>query len=234
MRKKFAGDAESGVILRAFRDTLPVMTGYVVLGIGFGILLSSKGYGAIWALLMGLMIYSGTMQFVAIDLIAGSATLASAAITALMVGARHLFYGISMLKRYEKSGFMKPYLIYALTDETYSLVCNSECNSDGDLKYCFFVSLLDQVYWVTGSVIGAILGAVLEFDARGIDFALTALFITICTEQWLNESNHVSALTGFAASVLCLIIFGSENFLIPSMILITIALFALKGKISHE
>ena len=230
MRKKFPRDAGASVIFAAFRDTLPVMTGYAVLGIGFGILLSSKGYGAIWALLMGLMIYSGTMQFVAIDLITTHATLATTAITALMVGARHLFYGISMLKRYENSGILKPYLIFALTDETYSLVCNS----DADLKYCFLVSLLDHVYWLSGTVIGAILGSLLEFDARGIDFALTALFITICTEQWLNESNHVSALTGFAASVFCLMIFGSENFLIPSMILITIALFALRGKIEYE
>ena len=230
MRKKFPGDAGASVIFAAFRDTLPVMTGYAVLGIGFGILLSSKGYGAIWALLMGLMIYSGTMQFVAIDLLTTHATLATTAITALMVGARHLFYGISMLKRYENSGILKPYLIFALTDETYSLVCNS----DADLKYCFLVSLLDHVYWLSGTVIGAILGSLLEFDARGIDFALTALFITICTEQWLNESNHVSALTGFAASVFCLMIFGSENFLIPSMILITIALFALRGKIEYE
>ncbi len=230
MRKKFPRDAGASVIFAAFRDTLPVMTGYAVLGIGFGILLSSKGYGAIWALLMGLMIYSGTMQFVAIDLLTTHATLATTAITALMVGARHLFYGISMLKRYENSGILKPYLIFALTDETYSLVCNS----DADLKYCFLVSLLDHVYWLSGTVIGAILGSLLEFDARGIDFALTALFITICTEQWLNESNHVSALTGFAASVFCLMIFGSENFLIPSMILITIALFALRGKIEYE
>ena len=219
----------SGVIARALRDTIPIMTGYVVLGIGFGILLSTKGYNALWAAAMGLMIYSGTMQFVAIDLFAG-ATLGTTALTALMVSARHLFYGLTMIERYEKfHGLKKFYAIYALTDETYSLVCESD-----DADYCFWVSLLDQSYWVIGGIIGGLLGQVLPFNSEGIDFALTALFVTICVDQWLNSNNHIPALTGFAASVLCLIIFGAENFLIPSMILITAMLFALRGRIENN
>ncbi len=214
---------------RALRDTIPVMTGYMVLGIGFGILLSTKGYNALWAAAMGLMIYSGTMQFVDIDLFAG-ATLGTTALTALMVSARHLFYGLTMIERYEKfHGLKKFYAIYALTDETYSLVCESD-----DADYCLLVSLLDHLYWITGGVIGALLGQVLPFNSEGIDFALTALFVTICVDQWLNSSNHVPALTGFAASVLCLIVFGAENFLIPSMILITAALFALRGRLDKN
>ena len=205
------------------------MTGYLVLGIGFGILLSTKGYGILWALLMSVLIYSGTMQFVAIDLITAPASLTTTALTALMVSARHLFYGISMVNRYENAGLLKPYLIHALTDETYSLVCTSD-----DKKYCFLVSLLDHIYWITGSLLGAALGNILKFNAKGIDFALTALFITICTEQWLNNKNHISALTGLLMSILCLIIFGRENFLIPSMILITLILFVFKEKIEEK
>lgn len=219
----------SGVITRAFRDTLPVMTGYLVLGLGFGILLSTKGYNALWALAMGILIYSGTMQFVAIDLFSSLPTFGTTALTALMVSARHLFYGISMIERYGKiRGLKKFYVIYALTDETYSLVCESD-----DEDYCFLVSLLDQVYWVTGSFAGGLIGQILPFNSEGIDFALTALFVTICVEQWLNAENHSPALIGFIASVLCLVVFGANNFLIPSMILITICLFAMRGKIEN-
>ncbi|MBQ6773278.1 MAG: AzlC family ABC transporter permease [Synergistaceae bacterium] len=222
----------SGVIKRAFRDTLPVMTGYIVLGLGFGILLSTKGYNALWALFMCLVIYSGTMQFVAIDLFTSGASLTESGLTSLMVSARHLFYGLSMIERYKNISLIKKfYMIFALTDETYSLVCESD-----DENYCFWVSLLDHSYWTFGSVSGAVLGQVLPFDSRGIDFSLTALFVSICVEQWLNNNNHYSSLTGFAASILCLIIFGSENFLIPSMILITLTLFIMRERIeaTHE
>lgn len=218
----------SGVIARALHDTVPVLTGYVVLGMGFGILLSTKGYGALWAFAMGVLIYSGTMQFIAVDLLSGGAYGATA-MTALMVSARHLFYGISMVDRYRNiHGFRKIYVIYALTDETYSLVCESD-----DEDYCFWVSLLDQCYWVGGSVIGGLLGQILPFDSTGIDFALTALFVSICVDQWLNAEEHTPALTGLIASVLCLVVFGRDNFLIPSMVLITAGLFALRRRIEN-
>ena len=217
----------SGTIRRALHDTIPVMTGYVVLGMGFGILLSTKGYGALWALAMCTVIYSGTMQFVALDMFTGGATLGACAGTSLMVSARHLFYGLSMVERYRNiHGLKKAYLIYALTDETYSLVCESD-----DEDYCFWVSLLDQSYWVTGSVLGALLGEVLTFNTMGIDFALTALFVSICTEQWLNSASHYPAIIGLVASLMCLVIFGADGFLIPSMLAITVMLFALRGRI---
>ena len=216
-------------IARAFHDTLPVMAGYVVLGIGFGILLSTKGYGVMWAFVMGLAIYSGTMQFIAAEMFTAGTALTTAGTTALMVSARHLFYGISMLERYRNiHGLKKAYMIYALTDETYSLVCAAD-----DEDYCFWVSVLDQSYWVSGGVIGSVLGQVLKFDSRGIDFALTALFVSICVDQWLSSENHYSALTGAVASVMCLVIFGAENFMIPSMIVIVIMLFVLRGKIEN-
>ena len=206
------------------------MTGYLVLGIGYGILMNAKGYNALWSLAAGLLIYSGTMQFVAIDLFAG-ASLGGTALTSLMVSARHLFYGISMVNRYKNiHGFKKFYMIFALTDETYSLVCEAD---ESEKDYCFWVSILNQIYWVTGGFLGGILGEIIPFNSNGIDFALTALFVTICVEQWLSHENHYPALTGLIISILCLFVFGAKNCLIPSMILITVSLFALRRKIEN-
>ena len=214
-------------IKKAFMDTVPVMTGYLVLGIGFGIILNTKGFGVLWALAMSTVIYAGSMQFVAIDLMTGGASLAVTALTTLMVNARHLFYGISMVYRYKGAGKKKPYMIYALTDETYSLVCGEERRH----RYYFTVSLLDQIYWVTGSVCGSLLGSIIPFNTEGIDFALTALFLTVFVEQWLSTGKHGPALAGLGSSVLCLIIFGADNFLIPTMVLITVILTLMRKRI---
>lgn len=214
----------------AFVRSLPIMAGYIVLGLGFGVLLQSKGYGVGWALAMGGLIYAGSMQYVAIDLLAGSASLISAALMTLMVNARHLFYGISMLERYKDTGAAKPYLIFALTDETYSVVCSGDVPNGVDRKkYYFWVSLLDQFYWVVGCVAGALLGSVLPFDTTGIDFSMTALFLVVMVEQWRSTRDHTPALVGLGVSLVCLLIFGSSNFLIPSMIGITVALTLLRG-----
>ena len=214
----------------AFVRSLPIMAGYIVLGLGFGVLLQSKGYGAGWALAMGGLIYAGSMQYVAIDLLAGGASLISAALMTLMVNARHLFYGISMLECYKDTGAAKPYLIFALTDETYSVVCSGDVPDGVDRKkYYFWVSLLDQFYWVVGCVAGALLGSVLPFDTMGIDFSMTALFLVVMVEQWRSTCDHTPALVGLGVSLVCLLIFGSSNFLIPSMIGITAALTLLRG-----
>ena len=214
----------------AFVRSLPIMAGYIVLGLGFGVLLQSKGYGVGWALAMGGLIYAGSMQYVAIDLLAGGASLISAALMTLMVNARHLFYGISMLERYKDTGAAKPYLIFALTDETYSVVCSGDVPDGVERKkYYFWVSLLDQFYWVVGCVAGALLGSVLPFDTTGIDFSMTALFLVVMVEQWRSTRDHTPALVGLGVSLVCLLIFGSSNFLIPSMIGITVALTLLRG-----
>ena len=209
----------------AFIATLPVLSGYVVLGTGFGILLSAKGFGLGWAIAMSVCIYAGSMQYLAVDLLAGGAGLISAALTTLMVNARHLFYGISMIGKYQDTGWRKPYLIFGLTDETYSLNCAVEKPKD----YYFLVTLFNQIYWVAGSALGAVLGTVLPFSTEGIDFSLTALFITVFVEQWRSTKDHIPALIGVGASVGCLAVFGAGNFLIPAMIIITLAL-ALYGK----
>ena len=210
----------------AFLATLPVLSGYVVLGTGFGILLQSKGFGLGWAVAMSLFIYAGSMQYLAVDLLAGGAGLIATALTTLMVNARHLFYGISMIGKYKDTGWRKPYLIFGLTDETYSLNCAEEKPKD----YYFLVTLFNQIYWVAGSALGAVLGTVLPFSTEGIDFSLTALFITVFVEQWRGTKDHIPALIGVGASVGCLAVFGAGNFLIPAMLTITAAL-ALCGKV---
>lgn len=220
---------------KAFKTSLPVMAGYMVLGAGFGMVLKSAGYGIIWALAMSVFIYAGSMQFVAINLLTGGASFITTAITTLLVNARHLFYGISMINKYKGAGKRKPYLIFALTDETYSLVCNGEYPEETDkYKYWFFVSLFNQIYWISGSLIGSLLGSVIKFDTTGIDFSMTALFVTVFVEQWLSTKEHRPALIGLAASAICLVIFGSEKFLIPAMVLILVFLMLFKKSFDKE
>lgn len=217
--------------LTAFQNTLPIMAGYLVLGAGFGILLKTKGYGVVWAFLMSVFIYAGSMQYVAIDLLSGGATLISAALMTLMVNARHLFYGISMLDKYQDMGAAKPYLVFSLTDETYSLVCTGKVPAGADKRsYFLWVSLLDQSYWVIGSVAGSLIGSLITFNTTGIDFSMTALFVVVFVEQWRETKDHAGALVGVLASLLCLLIFGAESFLIPSMIAITVILTVLRRR----
>lgn len=219
------------VVGQAFYTSLPVMAGYVVLGIGFGILLRSAGYGALWAFAMSAFIYAGSMQFVGVSLISGGASVLTTILTTIMVNARHLFYSISMIDRYRDAGKYKPYLIFALTDETYSLLSDGKTPEGEDPHlYRFLVSMFNQCYWVTGSVMGSLLGAVLPFSTTGIEFSMTALFIASFTEQWLTTRDHIPALTGLLSTLLCLILLGSERFLIPAMLLITLVLTLLRGR----
>ena len=215
---------------QAFVATIPVMAGYLVLGFGFGIIAKASGFSIIVALAMRTFIYAGSMQYVAIGLMTGGASLVTMAVTTLMVNARHLFYGISMLDKYRNTGKRKPYLIFALTDETYSLVCSGNASAD----YYFWVSLFNQIYWASGSLLGAVVGALVKFNSEGIDFALTALFVTVFVEQWISTRKHSSAIIGVMASVICLAIFGSENFLIPTMLVIALLLCLHKEEKDNE
>lgn len=211
---------------RAFLASVPVLAGYLVLGMAFGILLSDQGYCVWWAVLMSVSVYAGSMQFVTVSLLSGGASLISAALMTWMVNARHLFYGVSMLEKYKNMGKIKPYLAFALTDETYALVCNGAPAGTEPKQYYFWVSLFNQCYWIAGSVLGALLGAVLSFDTTGIDFAMTALFVVIFTEQCLTTKDRLPAVLGVAVSTLCLLLFGADGFLIPAMLLLTAALCA--------
>lgn len=219
------------IIKQAFLKTLPVLAGYIVLGIGFGILLRNAGYGVLWSFAMSAFIYAGSMQYVGVSLLAGGASVITTALTTIMVNARHLFYSISMVDRYKDAGKYRPYLIFALTDETYSLLSDGHAPSDGDPNlYRFLVSLFNQCYWVTGSVLGSLLGAVLPFSTEGIEFSMTALFIASFTEQWLSTGDHIPALTGLLSTLVCLLILGPGRFLIPAMLLITLVLTLLRGR----
>ncbi len=217
MRKK--------MIRTAFLDTVPVMTGYVFLGFGFGILMQQNGFGVLWAGAMSLFIYAGSMQYVAVSLLTSRASLLTCAMTAFVVNARHLFYGISMVDAYKGTGKKKPYLIFGLTDETYSLVSQLQI-PDGvsPIGYCFCVTLFDHIYWVSGTILGSVTGTLLPINYEGVDFALTALFVTIFVEQWLSTKKHGPAIIGVAATVISLMLFGADVFLIPSMVIIAACL----------
>ena len=209
----------------AFLDTVPVMTGYVFLGFGFGILMQQNGFGVLWAGAMSLFIYAGSMQYVAIPLLTSGASLLTAAMTAFVVNARHLFYGISMVETYKGVDKKKPYLIFGLTDETYSLVSQMQLPEGISRNgYCFWVTLFDHIYWVSGTILGSLTGTLLPINYEGVDFALTALFVTIFVEQWLSTKNHAPAIIGVSTSVICLVFFGADVFLIPSMIIIATSL----------
>ena len=208
-----------------FLDTVPVMTGYLFLGISFGILLQEAGYGLPWAFSMALFMYAGSAQFLSVSLLANHASILSSAIAVFLLNARHIFYGISLFDAYKDTGKKKPYLIFALTDETYSLVTQNQ-PPEGMKRhtYCFLVTLFDHIYWVAGCVIGSVAGNFIPISFEGIEFVLTALFVTLFTEQWLSNKNHFPAVVGVVSTVLCLVIFGKDIFLIPSMVLIAVLL----------
>ncbi len=219
----------------AFLKSLPVMAGYIILGIGFGILAHSAGYGLLWSFAMSLLIYAGSMQYVGISLMAGGASVLTVILTTVMVNARHLFYSISMLGRYQNAGRRKPYLVFSLTDETYSLLCDGKVPEDMDPdRFRFLVSLFNHSYWVLGSVIGSLAGSVLPFSAAGIEFSMTALFIASFVEQWITAEDRIPAVTGLAGTLLCLLIFGPADFLIPAMLLITLVLSLLKNRAGRK
>ncbi|MBQ8757730.1 MAG: AzlC family ABC transporter permease [Oscillospiraceae bacterium] len=208
-----------------FLDTVPVLTGYLFLGMGFGILLTESGYGVLWALAMSIFVFAGSGQYLAVSLLANSSGLLSAAIATLLVNARHLFYGISLLEKYKGTGKKKPYLIFALTDETYSLVTQNE-PPEGMSRhsYCFTVSVLDHIYWITGCTLGALVGQFIPINYEGIEFVLTALFVTMFVDRWLTNKDHFPAMVGVCATFVSLLLFGSEFFLIPAMVLIALLL----------
>ena len=226
-------------VKQAFIATLPVLTGYVVLGFGFGIILKANGFDTLLAFIMSFAIYAGSMQYVAIGLMTGGASLITAALTTLMVNARHIFYSVSMYDTYKTAGKRKPLLIFTLTDETYSLLCDGSAPAGCDPhQYRLLVSLFNYFYWVLGSFLGGLLGQIIPFDTTGIDFSMTALFVTVFVEQWTGTKEHRPALLGVGATLLCLVLFGQDVFLIPSMLLITLALAALRPKLeggmAHE
>lgn len=218
----------------AFLKTIPVLLGYLFLGLAFGLLLQKSGYSFWWALLSSMVIYAGSIQFVLVSFLSGGTSLPVAAVMTLLINSRHAFYGLSFVEKF-RSMKTYPYMVFSLTDETYSLLCSTKVPEGMDEKrVLFLISLFDQCYWVTGSVLGAALGEILPFDMTGIDFAMTALFVTIFVDQWRGAKTHLPALIGLGSSIVCLLIFGGNNFILPSLIITVTLLMALRGPIEKK
>lgn len=218
----------------AFPVSLPVLAGYVFLGSAYGVLMNKLGYGPGWTVAMSILVYGGTIQFIATSLLAAGFQPLYALFISAMVNARHLFYGFSMLERYGGTGWKKPFLVFWLTDETFSLLCSGDVPEGVDPDWHrFFVSGLDYCYWIIGSLIGNVAGSLLDFNAKGIDFVMTSLFTVIVINQWRAAKSHYPALAGLAASLVCLVCFGSRYFIIPAMLLIVAALLTRRGSLEE-
>lgn len=209
----------------AFPYTIPVFTGYLFIGTAFGVMFQEKGYNFLWAIFMSMVVYAGSGQYLAVNFFVPQVGFLNIIFMTFMVNVRHIFYGLSLLERFGKMGKKRLYMIFSLTDETYSLLCTTKAPKGvAEDKFLFAIALLDQFYWVLGSAIGALAGALIPFDAKGIDFAMTALFIVIFTEQWLSGGKRIPAVIGVASTALFRILFGRDNFILPSMICILICL----------
>lgn len=216
----------------AFPATIPVLTGYLCIGMAYGLLMANAGYGVFWALLLSLLCYAGSMEFVAVSLLTAGFDPVQALLMALMINARHAFYGLSMLEKYRGTGWARPFLIFSLTDETFSLVSTLE-PLDGVTRrdFYFWISLLDYLYWQMGSVLGALIGGLLPFDTTGLDFALTALFIVLFLEQWRKRENGPAALIGLGCTAVSLAVVGADRLVIPAMVLILAVLLGGRNKL---
>ena len=209
----------------AFPHTVPVLAGFLVLGIAYGMLMLDKGYGPQWSVLMSAVAFCGSMQFVAITLLTTAFHPLEALILSLLVNARHLFYGLSMLEKYKGFGKVKAFLIYTLCDETFSISSSVTPPDDIDRKYFYLtISLMDYLYWVFGTFLGSVLGNFVTFNTKGLDFVLTALFVVLFLEQMKKSENRIFGLIGVVCSVIALVIFGASNLVIPAMILILLVL----------
>lgn len=209
----------------AFHKTIPVMLGYLFLGMAFGLLLQNAGYSFLWAFLSSLIIYAGSMQFVLVTLLTGEVSLIHTALMTLFINGRHIFYGLSFVEKYKKMGKAYPYMVFSLTDETYSVLCGTHVPEDMDEKKVFFwISFLDQCYWVIGSTLGGLAGQYITFDSTGIDFSMTALFVVIVIEQWQEKEAHMSAIIGAVCGIVFLLIFGADRFILPALLCAMMAL----------
>ena len=219
----------------AFRASMPVMVGYIMMGFGMGLLAQSKGYPWYIVLAMSVLLYAGAMQYLAVDLFASGSSMAEIAVVALFVQCRHAFYGLSLLEKYQNYWKNKPYMIHALTDEAYALHTGTVPPPNVSVgAYDFYVAVLCHCFWITGTMLGVILGSVLPFDFTGIDFVLTALFVSICVDQWQNASSKLPAIISAVLCVCMLLLFGPDQFLLPSLLAIIATLLLLRTRIEGK
>ena len=220
---------------KAFSYTIPVLTGYLFIGIAFGVMYAEKGYSFLWAILMSVLVYAGAGQYLAVNFFVPGVSFLRIIFLTFMVNVRHIFYGLSLVERFNKIGKSRWYMIFALTDETYSLLCTTKVPEGVDeSKFLFAISVLDHFYWIAGSAIGAIAGTLLPISSEGIDFAMTALFVVIFIEQWMEKKNRIPELIGLVVATISLLIFGADGFVLPAMLAIMALLFIGKKKIDKE
>ena len=227
---------KGGVKLRALRaafpHTVPILTGFLFLGMTYGVYVASLGFSWIYPTLMAMTIYAGSMEFVTANMLLGAFNPLQAFVMTLMVNARHLFYGLAMLDRFRGLGWKKLYLIFGMCDETFSVTCSTRAPEGVDEGWFMtFVTLLDQLYWVMGAALGGLCGSLLTLNTAGLDFVMTAMFVVIFLENWLKEKNHTSSLLGLALPCACLVLFGAQHFILPSMAAILLALTALRVRL---
>ncbi|MBD9199546.1 MAG: branched-chain amino acid transporter AzlC [Clostridiales bacterium] len=216
----------------AFPATVPVLTGYLCLGIAYGVLMRTAGYGLGWAVLLSILCYAGSMEFVTVTLLTSVFDPVQALIMSILVNARHCFYGLSILEKYKGTGWARPFLIFGLTDETFSLVSTLAPPAGVERRdFYFWITLLDYLYWLTGSAIGNLLGGVLPFDSTGMDFALTALFVVLFLEQWKKKENRPAGIIGLVCTAASLAVFGPDNLVIPAMVLMLAVLLGGRKKL---
>ncbi len=220
---------------KAFPYTIPVLTGYLFIGTAFGVMYAEKGYSFLWAILMSIMVYAGSGQYLAVNFFTPGISFVQVIFLTFMVNVRHIFYGISLLERFNKIGKSRWYMIFALTDETYSLLCTTKTPKGVDeAKFLFAISVLDHSYWVIGSAIGAIAGTLLPINSEGIEFAMTALFVVIFIEQWMKKKNRIPEIIGVVTAIGGLLLFGADNFVLPTMLAIVALLFVGRKKLDKE
>ncbi len=221
-----------GYIGFAFRQSVPVMLGYIFLGIAFGLLLQDAGYSFVWAFFISVIVYAGSMQFIMVSLMTGGAGLLYTAVMTFFINGRHIFYGLSFVEKYKKMGKACPYMVFSLTDETYSVLCGTKV-AEGmkEDKVFFWISLFDHSYWVAGSVLGAVAGSYITIDTTGIDFSMTALFLVIVVEQWQEQRSHFAAITGAICGIIWLLLLGPDRFILPALCSCVVILLAVRGSV---
>lgn len=219
----------------AFPKTLPIFAGFWFLGMSYGILMRVKGFSFVYPLLMSMTIFGGSLEFIAVSMLLSTFAPLQTFLVALVIQLRHLFYGVSMLEKYKGTGWKKPYLIFGMCDESFSINYSTEIPEDIDKGwFYFFVTLLNQIYWVTGATIGGLLGNLITFNTEGLSFVMTAMFVVIFLDRWLKEKQHISSVIGLGVSLLCLVIFGKNSFMIPTMICIVVMLTLFRKPIEEK
>ncbi|MBQ9743941.1 MAG: AzlC family ABC transporter permease [Clostridia bacterium] len=233
-KEKNKGGVKIRALKHAFPKTLPILAGFLFLGMSYGFYMRAEGFPFYFPILMSIVIFGGSLEFVAVSMLLSLFSPVTAFFMALVIQARHLFYGIALLDKYKGTGKKKPYLIFGMCDESFSINCSAEIPEDVDKGwFYFFVTLLNQSYWVLGASLGSLVGSLVAFNTEGIEFVMTAMFIVIFLENWLKEKQHISSLIGVIASVICLLLFGKDSFLIPAMVCIVLLLFAFKRPIGR-